>query len=359
MKTELQKMMNEFLTKKHEEYAGNPFAHYVRHNIPKIIKEQSSLSDQYFVKASVGQDKWVAIPWIGIFKKNITMSAQRGYYIVYIFRTDMSGVYLSLNMGWTQFAKEFGTKEAKQRILSTAIDCKNILDSVLEDFSLDPIQLKPSSDMGEGYELGHICGKYYSKDNVPDDTVLIDDLRNLIGVYRELEGYLRNIDIVHMTDPSIGPIISQSRHDDEIYNDLLQLVAPKYIPNTPHPPVPPVKTKGGSKYKGDPGIGKACIISAGYKCELNTNHKTFVSKSSQEYYVEAHHIIPLSKQSNYKNSLDMPGNIMALCPNCHKMIHLGNKEEVQPPLEKIFKSREKALEEAGLPISLDNLFNYY
>ncbi|MDI5789132.1 DUF3578 domain-containing protein [Bacillus licheniformis] len=37
------------------------------------------------------------------FLKNLTTSATRGYYIVYLFSADGSGVYVSLNQGWTYF----------------------------------------------------------------------------------------------------------------------------------------------------------------------------------------------------------------------------------------------------------------
>lgn len=36
--------------------------------------------------------------------------------------------------------------------------------------------------------MGHICGRFYPRNKIPDDNELINDLRNLIGVYRELVG---------------------------------------------------------------------------------------------------------------------------------------------------------------------------
>jgi len=44
--------------------------------------------------------------------------------------------------------------------------------------------------LGIGYELGNICAKYYSKNAVPNDKILINDLRNLLSVYRELFGHV-------------------------------------------------------------------------------------------------------------------------------------------------------------------------
>lgn len=40
--------------------------------------------------------------------KNITQSTQYGLYMVYLFKIDMTGFYLSLNQGITLFEKEYG-----------------------------------------------------------------------------------------------------------------------------------------------------------------------------------------------------------------------------------------------------------
>ena len=40
--------------------------------------------------------------------KNITQSTQYGLYMVYLFKGDMTGFYLSLNQGITFFEKEYG-----------------------------------------------------------------------------------------------------------------------------------------------------------------------------------------------------------------------------------------------------------
>ena len=44
-------------------------------------------------------------PWIAIMDKNITQSIQYGLYMVYLFKRDMTGFYLSLNQGITFFEK--------------------------------------------------------------------------------------------------------------------------------------------------------------------------------------------------------------------------------------------------------------
>ncbi|MBY0001439.1 HNH endonuclease [Priestia aryabhattai] len=43
--------------------------------------------------------------------------------------------------------------------------------------------------------------------------------------------------------------------------------------------------------------------------------------------MEAHHLIPMKKQNDYQNSIDVDGNIICLCPTCHRKIHVGNNNK--------------------------------
>ena len=183
MKEVLSNILDGYLFEKSQTFSGNELADLIRRAAPLTIQNKAAISEaRYKVQGGPGQGQWAEIPWITVFDKQITTSAQEGYYIVYLFRSDMSGVYLSLNMGWTQFENHFKPLDnARKKIRQTANICKQVLRSSLTDFSYDPIELKTKRVLGIGYELGHICGKFYPKGNIPDDSILIDDLRNLIG----------------------------------------------------------------------------------------------------------------------------------------------------------------------------------
>src|SRR5215211_9370171 len=60
------------------------------------------------VRPSIGQGQWVTIPWIALFDLRETNTIQRGAYCVYLFREDMSGVYLALAQGVTEPKSLFG-----------------------------------------------------------------------------------------------------------------------------------------------------------------------------------------------------------------------------------------------------------
>lgn len=197
MKDILEKVLQNYKTESKNDFAHNPLSNYIRHDISQKIISELQLNDKQFkITASPGQGNWAAIPWIGIFDVEITDTATKGYDVVYLFRADMSGVYVSLNQGWTYFKEKYNLKKGKLNIQKVSNSWKKILASTLNDFSYDPIDLKDEgkhSDLPLGYELGHICGKYYDVNALPDNQVIVDDLRNMLSVYRELKGKMHGL----------------------------------------------------------------------------------------------------------------------------------------------------------------------
>ena len=126
----------------------------------------------------------------------------------------------------------------------------------------------------------------------------------------------------------------------------------------------PELTIGGkkSKYKTNPKLAKTIIEQKSFKCEyadiMKVEHFTF--KTRVGYYVEAHHLIPMSKQSNFLPiNIDRSENIVILCPNCHRAIHNGTDEEKIMRLKELFDSRKELLQGVGINITFDKLKEYY
>lgn len=108
-------------------------------------------------------------------------------------------------------------------------------------------------------------------------------------------------------------------------------------------------------------IGKSVIKANKYQCIFATDsdsHETFL-KPNNKPYMEAHHLIPLSKQSKFKKKLDTKGNIVPVCPLCHRKLHHGRKSDVSLLLNELYTKRNTALKSSGLDITLDDLKSYY
>ncbi|WP_228307067.1 HNH endonuclease signature motif containing protein, partial [Klebsiella pneumoniae] len=108
-------------------------------------------------------------------------------------------------------------------------------------------------------------------------------------------------------------------------------------------------------------LSKSSIYStkpkAGYRCEVDGEHPTFRRRNSPLNYTEPHHIVPMSRQDDFNTSLDVEENIISLCCNCHKQIHLGQGYEEM--LEKIYNERKELLKQVAIDISLEDLIRYY
>lgn len=148
--------------------------------IPHYLSQQINRKD-IIIKGSVGQGNRTTHPWISILNKNITHSTQYGLYVVYLFKSDMSGFYLSLNQGITNFKNLFN-ENMYLNARKTVKYFQGELDEV-KGFTKDPIDLiSKKRSLGYGYEQTNIISKYYSGDDI-NDKVMIDDLNNMMKIY--------------------------------------------------------------------------------------------------------------------------------------------------------------------------------
>ena len=104
---------------------------------------------------------------------------------------------------------------------------------------------------------------------------------------------------------------------------------------------------------------KKALEEAKFLCEVDNTHESFISKATNQLYVEAHHLIPLEFQEKFSYSLDVPANIVSLCPNCHRKLHFAFIKDKNEILEKLLMDRYDKLKEFGIEISKDELFEIY
>lgn len=98
---------------------------------------------------------------------------------------------------------------------------------------------------------------------------------------------------------------------------------------------------------------------ANYLCENDPLHKTFLSKKNNKNFVEAHHLIPMEFHTEFQKTIDVIGNIICLCPNCHKLVHNSIKETRDKMLEKLYYKKITQLKECGIEITLEELKKKY
>lgn len=223
LKEYLLHILDNYELEKKNTLKGNQLADYIRKQATESVPNYLFDREDYRVTASAGQGVWAAVPWVGIFDKCISTSAQKGYDIVYLFRGDSKGVYLSLNQGFTFFKDEFKKDSPKEKIEKVSKYWIAKLNLIREKerfgFGTTPIDLNSSAktDMPKGYELGNIYSKYYSYDDLKkvNNTDLLKDLEHLKMVFTELRSMLTDD-----YEQSIRKIVSENYTEDldeEIY----------------------------------------------------------------------------------------------------------------------------------------------
>jgi len=334
-------VLENFLQEKIRPFKGNKLANKLRHDLPDAIREKSYLQDEYHVKGSPGSGGWAEIPWIAMLDKGITITPEKGFYVVYLFDANMKGVYLSLNQGWVQYEKRFGNNQSQARsaIHKNTLLLQGQLKSTY-GFSTAPIDLHAQNTLGKGYELGHICGKYHPKSSFPSDAKLFDDLRNMIGVYRELKG-LVGTDIMSLEKPN------EQNSDSSILQTsdfiVLENMSIKDSPSNKDLEITDtILSKGNPEdilREFEQRLRNESPKEVEYKVRCLKRNQTIVKKMKEKYknkcqicgftfqkkngayYSEVAHIKPIETR---EKGVDAPSNLMVMCPNHHKMLDLGN-----------------------------------
>lgn len=169
---------------KNEQFTGHPIATLLRQDLIKAIEKKLQSPTKFLIKASAGAGNWADVPWLSILNPAITESTQSGIYPVYLFRSDGSGIYLSLGFGTTELKKQYGTAQAKQK----AEELRNSIrgsDNRLKDWD-QKVDLRSSTTLGKSYEWASAGAKFYPLDNMPDEVTLTSDLKELLDIYADV-----------------------------------------------------------------------------------------------------------------------------------------------------------------------------
>lgn len=181
----------ELSTARREENFKRPFGRMVRQDIAGIIGEHLP-ENIYKVKGSVGAGRWTDVPWIAVFDKRITISAQRGVYIVYLLNKNTKELFLTLNQGATDVAKGGdGSGKLAFTGIATASNGKtaenlqsraNGIRSKIGQFV--GLKSDPIDTGAKAYDAGCIYYVKYTLDSLPEDEKLYSDLQRFIEAYQ-------------------------------------------------------------------------------------------------------------------------------------------------------------------------------
>lgn len=291
-----ERVFNEYLVASQDDFTQHGLAKFIRGGLRDAVAFATGENDCLLFKGSVGQGNWARGPWIGIFNKLVTSSAQSGYYPVYLFREDMTGLYLSLNQGMTE-AKKLYKSDAKTALKSRAVNFRAMLGKGITDYPELSIDLRPSSPSNDTafYEAGNICAKFYPLGHLPNEAQLIWDLTNMVRLYEALIQGETNSEVSNATLEGDEP-------SGMAFEDATRLRMHKRIERNAR-------------------LAKAVKKHHGYTCQVcSTNFEAHYGEIGKDY-IEAHHLKPLASLKGMKVAMDPVKDFAVLCANCHRMIH--------------------------------------
>jgi MoxR-like ATPase len=150
---------------------------------------------------SAGIGNWARVPWVAMMNSRETTTTQRGVYPVWLFRQDMTGVYLTLAQGVTE-PKKRGRAEAVAYLQGVAQRVREKSPELADaGFLLDSnIDLHADPGLGKDYEISTIAHKFYASGSVPADHQLLTDLEAVLAVYDRYveEGTGTNAELVRL-----------------------------------------------------------------------------------------------------------------------------------------------------------------
>lgn len=291
-----ERVLSEYQVASQETFTQHALANYIRRELRDAVAKAAGDNERLLFKGSAGQGNWARGPWVAIFDKLVTASAQSGYYPVYLFREDMTGLYLSLNQGMTE-AKRLYRSDAKTALKTRAANFRAMLGKESAGYPELNIDLRPLDQSNDTafYEAANICAKFYPKGNLPNEAQLIEDLVNMIRLYETLIQVEANSEVSSTTVEGDEPPAME-------YEDATRFRMHKRIERNAN-------------------LAKAVKKYHGYTCQVcNINFEARYGEIGKEY-IEAHHLKPLSTLKGQKVAMDPVKDFAVLCANCHRMIH--------------------------------------
>ena len=284
-----------------EALASHPLAGTIRSEVPAELKRVLGDSGLTFA-GSPGQGNWAEIPWMGIFHHEITESATRGFYVVYLFAIEASEVYLCLGQGVTQLRSEF-REVAEDEMLRRAALIRDRVPEYAARFVSGPISLGGSTRLARDYDAAVAFYRNYAIGDLPSEEELEGDLRQIVNLYQLLvgRGGTDNVDTAIELNP------------DGIRTELLLQIEERrrYVRH--------VRIERSSRASSE-----AKRIH-GFICQgCGFNFERFYGIQGRQF-IEAHHLIPLySLLEGHVVAMDPRHDFAVLCANCHRMVHRGS-----------------------------------
>lgn len=194
LREDLQKVLDEYLDSKEQiRTTSAPIAHYITNDMRQHIDEILD-SDKYFCGSSAGKGNLAEVPRVDFGIKNKTNKNHVD--VAYLFKSDMSGVYLVLRTFYTENSVDKYGKYLLEHLKTKSKHIKDFIDryGLKTDEYQESIDLLSNNNTAERYTAGTIYSKFYEKSDIPSDEILEKDLFDFLNMFEiVLDNYSDNM----------------------------------------------------------------------------------------------------------------------------------------------------------------------
>lgn len=174
----------------------NPAHDLVLNHIPEILKSWATEYDQYIFKGSEGEGNLTKTPWFAVLNPEITETARKGYYIVYLFDENLNKLILAIGFGVTQFEKRYGGGKKIYPALNLAVENMRMNSAYLANSVLittgsrtnkEVLSLTNTGDKKlSEYEKCVIYALSYDLQKLPNNDVMKSDFLEYLNLYSQM-----------------------------------------------------------------------------------------------------------------------------------------------------------------------------
>jgi hypothetical protein len=179
---------------------NDPVHNLVLNRIPEILKTWAPEKNDFIFKGSEGEGNLTKTPWFGVLNPEITDTARKGYYIVYLFDEDFNKLFLAIGFGVKQFENRYGGGRKLYPPLQAAVENMRVNSSylleqmpaeTLKRTKQESISLTQSGDKRlSEYEKCAIYGLSYDLSDLPDELTIKSDFIEYLNLYQNMSDSL-------------------------------------------------------------------------------------------------------------------------------------------------------------------------
>lgn len=208
-------------------------------------------------------------------------------------------------------------------------------------------------------KYGHLQKLKLLVETVPDKTFELLFRLKSVFLKKINSHFFEIIEDPNDENPSNLQLHFQDQNEPDDFQERAQRGKRKNLPQGSQPKQKRRIINGHTKWPRDPDITYTALDNASFTCELNALQTTFISDANRKPIMDGHHLVPMEFQDKFPVSIDVPENVICLCPDCHAAIHRAIKEQRFKIIESFFLSRLESLKLRGINISLSELLVFY